>query len=1157
MKRMLTGLPTGCIFSTGGTVTVKEDGLSGFERLIREKIVIFDGGMGTSLLESGISPDDFQGHTEVIEFLALSRPDIVKTVHASFLQAGADVIETNTFCASPLSLLEHGLKDSAREINFQAARLARCVAGDFSGTKLVAGSVGPTSFLPTLDHISFNELISCYKVQIEALIEGGCDLLIFETCQDILQIKAAVAAAEASMKKLGKPLPIMVQFTIDEKGRTLLGSEPETLLCLLESLAVTTIGLNCGVGPAGMVEGVRTLSRLSSRPISCQPNAGLPEIVEGNTVFTLEPTVFAKKLAFLAREAGLNIAGGCCGTRPEHIFALASELNDIPPRIPSKRYPGSISSLYRVVGLNIHPGPLLVAEEMNATTKKKGFRSIVQTHDEDKLLAKAKKLEDEGAQVLDLCVATVDGNEAKDMAWAVTSLRKTIKTPLFIDTTDPEVIEAAGHTWPGKFVVNSVNLEKGPDHFYQALEMARRFGGAVIAMTLDEEGIAVDRERKLTIADRMYSLAVKSGCLCEHDLIFDPLTLPLGTGSADLETSAVATLETLKLVKSRYPNCLTVLGVSNVSFGLSKKARRVLNSVFLWEAVEAGLDIAIISRSKLLRPDQISPADKELALNLIYHKSGTDGDPLLVFSRSFTTGNGGKPEHFKDTSVPADLSPRERLRQAVLSGTADKFENDIEQCLETMKSDEVLNDIFLEAMSRVGDFFEEGKLQLPSVLASAEVIKKAFDFLREHFDGEPETFSPQSRGTIVLGTVKGDVHDIGKNLVDMVLTSSGYSVFNLGIKQTSRQIMEAAVKHDTDVVGLSGLLTKSVMEMEQVLRDFRRAGVSKPFILGGAALRRNHVEGKLRTIYGGPVYYAKDAMEGLRIMQTITGPETGTDFLKDGSRPREIEASSSSHRLPSTTENTSVDEFLKEIPTPPFFGREIVVSADLTEATNFLDEKHLFRFHWKISGGNRKQNEEAAKILEGMKKQAFQNELVTAGAVYGYFRCLSKGNKLRVFDKTSNSPPVEFSFPPSDTGLRTSPPGLFLSEKHAPEKKYDLLPVFVVTVGHRAAQFLDELQQSDRYIDYLRWHGFFAQTTEALAAYMQSRIERDIAGSNKGVTTWQRLSFGYPACPDLENQKLLFELLAPQEAIGVTLTETFQMIPEHSVSAFMVRKDTA
>jgi len=1133
-----------------------------FERLLQEKIVIFDGGMGTSLQAAGPSSDDFQGNPGVYELLVLSRPDLVQEIHASYINAGADIIETNTFCASSLSLEEHGLQHLAADINRTAARLARDVARDFKNTTLVAGSLGPTSHLPSLGHVTYACLKTSYEQQVEFLITEGCDILIFETCQDVLQIRAAVAAADTVMKKLRQRLPLVVQFTIDEKGRTLLGSEPEAILCVLESLPVAMTGINCGVGPGGMVEPMRTISGLSTRPVSCQPNAGLPELVDDETVFTLGPKEFARRLAHLAMETGLNAAGGCCGTRPEHIAALSSAVANISPRTPAQGFPPSISSIFSMVSLDASPKPLLVAEEMNSTTRRKKFRGIVQQHDKDRLREVAQTLEDDGAQVLDLCVATVDGDERSDMAWAVESLGKTLHTPLFIDTTEPEVIDAAGRTLPGKFVVNSINLERGEDHLKYSLETARTHGAAVLAMTLDDQGIAVPRERKLEIADRLHSLAVGHFGFPQRDLMFDPLTLPLGTGTDELRGSALETLEAIKLLKQKYPACLIVLGVSNISFGLSRTARKILNSVFLWEAVRHGLDIAIISRKKLLRPDEIDERSLNLALDLIYpgRRSGTDA--LADFNQAFPPAKKGKVTPQTKPAATERLSPGDRINKAVLAGTAAGIEEALEECLVSMTPDEILNAILLNAMNEVGSHFEKGHLQLPSVLAAAEVVKKSFDFLRAHLDEQRDSTGLTRPAKIVLGTVKGDVHDIGKNLVDMVLSSSGITVVNIGVKQTSVQILKAAEETGADVVGLSGLLTRSVMEMEQVLKDFQTRGSVIPFILGGAALRRSYVENKLRTVYDGPVYYARDALDGLKIVQFITNPATREKALAEGSTP--------------TTSSTPIGKTLRDpvhitneqnsakpepvvpasLPHPPYFGRKILDSVDLSAAFELLDENHLRRFHWKTADTpvDRKQ---AGKRLESMKQQVLDEAIVEARAVCGYFRCHSRDNTIHIYEQGSSLPAARFIFPePSaaSTPRRLSLPRLFLSgESATTDVMYDVLPLFVVTVGQRPAEFLDKLKRDDRFQDYFLWHGFFAQLAEALAERLNRQIVEELSTPiNDPVRRWRRFSFGYPACPDLSNQKELFTVLKPEE-IGIRLSETFQMIPEHSVSALLAR----
>src|SRR5271166_1231357 len=841
--------------------------MSNFLQLVKERVVIYDGAMGTNIQKRNPTLDDYWGKENCSEVLVLSRPDIIRDIHAEFLRVGCDVIETNTFGGTALVLGEFDLRDKVREINMKAAQLAKEVALQFSTRdkpRFVAGALGPTTKLPSLGHIGWDAMLAAYEEQALALIEGGVDVLLIETCQDLLQAKIATVAMIEAMCRAGKRLPLQVQVTLQESGTMLLGTEIGAALTALEPYDIDIFGLNCATGPKEMNEAVRYLGLNCTKYISVLPNAGLPQNVGGQAVYKLAPKDLADYHKHFVKDYGVRIVGGCCGTTSQHLKAVIDAVTGVEPAERDVKPVAAASSAYTSVPLDLEPKPLIVAEEMNTTTRVEHFRKLVQAKKYDDILTLAKKLANEGSHMLDLCCAIVGEDEKGYISAILEKIATRVPAPILVDSTEADVVEEALKRIPGKAIINSINLEDGEKRTSQVLPMAKRYGAAVIALTIDEEGMALTAEKKLAIAKRIYDLAVNKYGLDPTDLIFDALTLPISTGQEDYRTAGIETLKAVKAIKTELPLAKTVLGVSNISFGLNTYARRVLNSVFLHEAVAKGLDMAIVNYSKIYPLFKIPESEVDLARKLIF-QDRSNGDPLQVYMKSFE-GSKGKDE---TTTAHVDtLSVEDKLKWAIINGektigiTAKKSLDEVlDEALVNYSPLDVINNILLDGMKTVGELFGARKMQLPSVLDSAGVMKAAVAYL----EPKMEKKEGSQKATIVLATVKGDVHDIGKNLVDIILTNNGYRVVNLGIKQPSDAIINAAISEKADAIGLSGLLVKSTLEMKYVVQDLHHQKLEFPVICGGAALTRKYVEDDLRREYNGlgAVFYADDAFAGL------------------------------------------------------------------------------------------------------------------------------------------------------------------------------------------------------------------------------------------------------------------------------------------------------
>ena len=1157
--------------------------MADFLQLVRERVVVYDGAMGTNIQKRNPTLDDYWGKENCSEVLVLSRPDIIREIHADFLKVGCDVVETNTFGGTGIVLGEFDLRDRVREINVAAAKLAREVAQQFSTPshpRFVAGSMGPTTKLPSLGHISFDEMVAAYEEQALALIEGGVDVLLIETAQDLLQAKIAAAGVIEAMRKTGTRLPITVQVTLQESGTMLLGTEIGAALTALEPFDIDIIGLNCATGPKEMNDAVRYLGLNCTKHVSVLPNAGLPHNEGGHAVYKLSPQELAEYHKHFVADYGVRIVGGCCGTSPEHLKAVVGAVAGVEPAKRDVKPVGAAASAYTSVPLDLEPKPLIVAEEMNTTTRVEHFRNLVRGKKYDEILALAKKLVNEGSHMLDLCCAIVGEDEKGYITTILERVATRVPAPILVDSTEADVVDEALKRIPGKAIINSINLEDGEKRTAKVLPMAKRYGAAVIALTIDEDGMALTAEKKVAIAKRIYKLATEKYGIRPVDIIFDALTLPISTGQEEYRTAGMETIQAVKRIKEELPEVKTVLGVSNISFGLDVYPRRVLNSVFLHEAVESGLDVAIVNYSKIYPLYKIPQEEVELARKLIYQDKSA-GDPLQVYMAHFS-GMKGKPQASTTAHVET-LSVEDKLKFAIINGEKSVGEGEHKQALEQILDEalknysplDLINTVLLDGMRTVGELFGARKMQLPSVLDSAGVMKQAVAYLEPKMEKKA---GAQRKGTIVLATVKGDVHDIGKNLVDIILSNNGYKVVNLGIKQPGDSIIKSAQDQGADAIGLSGLLVKSTLEMKYVIQDLQRQGLEFPVICGGAALTRKYVEDDLRREYTQGVFYAEDAFAGLHIMEDLTSTNGQRDArLGEGRTVKEYAKAAivDEETGPAFAVRSAVVSDAPNIPAPPFWGVRVQKNFDLREVFQYINETALFKNQWQLKTASQ---EDYARLVEEKYrpiKKKLEDEIIAAGwfeprVVYGYFPAQSDGNDLIVYDASSSqngAQPKEllrFTFPRQREGRKLCISDFFMTK---PSGKLDVLGLSLVTIGARASAETQRLFEGGEYTKYLYLHGLSVETAEALAEFHHRamRQELGIGGEDSAHIRdlfhqkyrGSRYSFGYPACPNLEDQTKLFALLRPEENVGVRLTTGFLLEPEQSTSAIVVHHPAA
>jgi len=1159
--------------------------MSTFLDLLQQRVMVYDGAMGTSIQNYNLTVDgDYAGMENCSEILAVTRPDVIREIHSSYLAAGADVIETDTFGASSLVLGEFGIPQRARELNIAAARLAKEVAKEYSTPekpRFVAGSIGPTTKLPSLGHIGYDAMAATYREQIEALIEGGVDILLVETCQDLLQAKIALAACHDAMHSTGVQLPIQMQVTLEATGTMLLGSEIGAALAVLECFRPDIVGLNCATGPKEMNDAVRFLCQNATMPISILPNAGLPQNVGGKAHYTLTSAELAEHQRRFITEYGVQVVGGCCGTTPEHIRALAEAVKGLKPAPRNPKVQSIAASAFSSVPLEVDGQPVIVAEEMNTTTRSPQFKEMVRSGDYEGIFSLAKRLVNEGSQMLDLCCAIVGEDEMAYMNGVLEKIATRVPAPILIDSTESEVIEEALKRIPGKSIINSINLEDGEKRTSKVLPMARRYGAGVIALTIDEDGMALTADKKLAVAHRIHKLATEKYGLRAQDLIFDPLTLPITTGQEDYRTAGIETLEAVRRIKLELPECKTILGVSNISFGLNAYARRVLNSVFLKEAVDRGLDSAIVNYSKIYPLYKIPEVEVELARKLIFRTVDTEQDPLQIYMQYFTgltRAAGGEDE----VAVVTDtMTEEEKLKHLIINGERGLGQGDKKQSLEEIielalvryTPLDLINTVLLDGMKTVGELFGARKMQLPSVLDSASTMKASVAYL----EPKMEKTEGNQRGTIVLATVKGDVHDIGKNLVDIILSNNGYKVVNLGIKQPADVIINAAHEHKADAIGLSGLLVKSTLEMKYVIQDLQRIESPIPVICGGAALTRKYVEDDLRREYKSSVFYAEDAFAGLHVMSDLTDRDSKVrdKRLIEGATVKTfVRPSSVTEHLaslpPVTTERSPIVVDVPEVPVPPFFGVRVRRDFSLDALFAYINETALFKNQWQLKTASatdylRLVNEKYRPILHELCDEVKREDWFDPKTVYGYFPAQSEGNEVIVYDPEERSRELlRIDFPRQREGRLLSIADFFSPKSSG---RMDVIGFSVVTIGSRASQVTQKLFEAGDFTRYLYLHGLSVETAEALAEYMHREMRKDLGIDGEDAADVKdlfhqkyrgsRYSFGYPACPNLEDQAKIFALLKPEENIGVRLTEGYHLEPEQSTNALIVHHPQA
>ena len=1148
---------------------------------LSDQVLLCDGGMGSRVQMLDLEVErDYWGQENCTEILNLSRPELVREIHRGYFEAGADMVETNTFGGSILTLAEFDLQDRTREINRIAAGLAREAAETFSDDRhrYVMGSIGPGTKLPTLGNVDYDTLEAAITEQCRGLIDGGVDGFLIETCQDTLQIKAAVNAAKLARIELGSDAPIFVQVTVETTGTLLVGPDIAAAATAIHALDVPSLGLNCATGPQEMAEHVRWLSENWPGLISIQPNAGLPELVDGSTFYPLSPDEMAVWMERFIIEDGLNLIGGCCGTSTPHIQGLDAMLRRrgggrLRPA-PVSRKPvwiPSVSSLYSQTPLRQENSYFSIGERCNANGSKK-WRELQEAGDWDGCVAVGREQAAEGSNSLDVCTAFVGRDEVAEMSEVITRFTSSVNAPLVIDSTETPVIEAALKLHGGKPIINSINFEDGEQHAHDRMKLAKKFGAAMIALTIDEVGMAKMPEDKLRIAERLVDFACNQYGLPQSDLMIDPLTFTIATGMEDDRKLGAWTLEGIRLIREKFPDIQIILGLSNISFGLNPAARAVLNSVFLDHAVKAGMTGAIVHVSKIRPLHLIAAEEVKVAEDLIYDRRTPDYDPLQKLLELFAGRKAADAVKKRRAETPA-----ERLKERIVDGERKGIEEDLEAAMKEMTALDIINNVLLDGMKVVGELFGSGKMQLPFVLQSAETMKTAVAWLEPHM----ERVEGQHRGTMVLATVKGDVHDIGKNLVDIILTNNGYQVINLGIKVPLADMIAAAKEHNAHAIGMSGLLVKSTVIMRENLEEMKRQGIDLPVILGGAALTRNYVEEECARAYGGGepgrVAYARDAFDGLSLMDKVAH-QGFDDYLTAIQTKRAGKSGRKNARAPEIAETRGFEpidpaaarERRARIagtitpPTPPFWGPRLVESVP-NAVLPFLNERSLYQFQWGFRKQGRSLEEfmeyaktELRPVLKRMLALNAEQDILRPQALYGYWKAAGDGNDLVLFEEDGTTEAARFTLPrqPKEDGECIAD---FVRDIN--DDVRDVVGLQIVTVGQKASDLAREWFEENRYQDYLYLHGLSVEMAEAMAEYTHKRIraelgyaaedDRDMEKMLSQSYRGSRYSFGYPACPRLEDQEPILRLLGA-ERIGVSLSDGYQLHPEQSTSALVI-----
>ena len=1149
--------------------------MQNIEELIKKRFLILDGAMGTQIQALDIPKEVWQGNEGCNELLNETFEEGILNIHRAYAKAGADIVKTNTFGALPWVLDDYGLADRTYELAKKGASLVKKACREFetkNKPKFVAASLGPGTKLPSLGHITYDEMYEGYKVAVRGVIDGGADLFLIETAQDPLQIKACIHAIEDTQKelKLTKKLPIMVSVTIELSGTMLIGTDATTIATILEPFDILSLGFNCGTGPEQVRKHLETLSAIWPKPISIHANAGLPQNRGGYTYYPMGPVEFSDIQEEFSNIPGVALMGGCCGTTPQHIWELSKRLESKKPLPPIGSQPKAIASLFESRALKQEPAPFLIGERSNATGSK-AFRELLLKEDYEGTLSVAQQQVRYGAHGIDVSVGFAGRDESKDMREVISRYSQKISLPLMPDTTQVDALEVALKLIGGKPIINSVNLEDGIGKFDKVCSLAKRFGCSLVCLTIDEKGMAKTKEQKVEVAERIYELATKKHGLNGEDLVFDLLTFTVGSGDEEYYTAAIDTIEAIKEFSKMHPEVGFVLGVSNISFGLNKLSREYLNSVFLHHCVKAGLSMAIVNVKSIIPMHKITDEQRKVCEDLLFNRR-EEGDPLFKFIEFFEevkeSSGEDEDEEFKK------LSDEEKLKKLLIDGDKERMMPLLAEVKDRIEPQKIVNEILIDAMKVVGELFGSGQMQLPFVLQSAEVMKAAVDYLNPYL---PKV-EKESETTLVLGTVKGDVHDVGKNLVDIILSNNGYKVINLGIKVDLEDFIKAYKEHNANAIGMSGLLVKSTAVMKENLEELTKRGIDVPVLLGGAALTDKFVEEFCRPIYKGAIFYCKDAFEGIEAMSRIEKGDLNTSFKRDEKvvveKKREVKD------LPPIPPYEEIAMPSRDIviPTPPFWGRRVLETNVKEIAYEWINHKMLFTRAWGYTNKGKSKEEKQKQrdevlwpLYERVKRDIERLDLFKPTLIYGYFPCRSDKDDLLIFDESEgyfsdkevNKEPVEKI---RDRAIKTlhlprqrKKPFRCLSDYISPDR-HDVIAFSCVSAGSRFSEYEQDLFKKGSYKEYHLIHGISVELAEALAEviHKQVRLELGIA-ENEGHTLRDvkmsayhgcRYSFGYPACPNLADNKIIFDLLKPEE-FGITLSETYQMHPEQTTSALI------
>ncbi|MFW0785704.1 methionine synthase [Gordonia sp. CPCC 206044] len=1174
-----------------------------FLTAMSRRVLIGDGAMGTMLQAADLTLDDFAGLEGCNEILNDTRPDVLAEIHRAYFEAGADAVETNTFGCNLSNLGDYDIADRIRELSYKGTGIARGVADEIGtsadGTpRYVLGSIGPGTKLPSLGHTTYAAIRDAYYECVAGMLDGGADAILVETSQDLLQVKAAVVAARRAMNDLGRAIPIISHVTVETTGTMLLGSEIGAALAAIEPLGVDMIGLNCATGPAEMSEHLRYLSRHARIPVSVMPNAGLPVLGANGAEYPLQPDELAGALGDFVSDFGLAFVGGCCGTTPEHIRQVAERVAEVAPATRAPEHISETSSLYASVPFDQDASFLVIGERTNSNGSK-AFREAMIAEDYQKCLDIAKDQTRDGAHMLDLNIDYVGRDGVADMTALASRFATSSTLPIMLDSTEPDVIRAGLEALGGRCAVNSVNYEDGagPDsRFARIMRHVVEHGAAVVALTIDEEGQARTADWKVQVAERLIEDITGNWGLAEEDIIIDALTFPISTGQEEVRRDGIETIEAIRRLHEAHPDVHFTLGISNISFGLNPAARQVLNSVFLHECVQAGLDTAIVHASKILPMARIPDEQREVALDLVYDRRREGYDPLQKLMQLFEGVSAASARESRAAEL-AKLPLFERLERRIVDGERNGLTDDLDEAMAQVPPLQIINETLLAGMKTVGELFGSGQMQLPFVLQSAEVMKTAVAHLEPHMESTGE----DGKGRIVLATVKGDVHDIGKNLVDIILSNNGYEVVNLGIKQPISTILEAAGDKRADVIGMSGLLVKSTVVMKENLEEINTRGLAEyPVLLGGAALTRSYVENDLSDTYEGDVHYARDAFEGLRLMDEIMATKRGEGPDPDSpealaAKEKAAERKARHERSKRIAEKRKAAETPievparsdvaadNEVPTPPFWGTRIIKGVPVADYLQLLDERALFLGQWGLRGsrGDDGPSYEDLVETEGRPRLRYwidrlstEGILQHAAVVYGYFPAVSDGDTVHVLAEARPDAEVlhSFSFPRQQRSRFLCIADFIRSREDADRQgTVDVLPFQLVTMGQPIADFANKLFAEDAYRDYLEVHGIGVQLTEALAEYWHQRVRSELSFGGRSMDSEDpesaqgffdleyrgaRFSFGYGACPDLDDRAKMMALLEP-ERIGVVLSEELQLHPEQSTDAFVLHHPEA